>query len=128
MTHTMIDHVSLGTKRFDEAIAFYTACLSTLGYRLEHRADNEAAFGIDGKWDFWLYPVPKEDSIVAAKSHVAIAANSPSDVTSFFDEATRRGAGVVRQPGERPDIGPDYFGTVLRDLDGHTVEVVHWAK
>lgn len=128
MAHTMIDHVSLGTKHFDEAIAFYTSCLSTLGYRLEHRANDEAAFGIDGKWDLWLYPVTPEDSIIAARSHVAITANSPSDVVSFCDEATRRGAALVRPPGERPDVSPDYFGAVVHDLDGHTVEVVHLSK
>jgi catechol 2,3-dioxygenase-like lactoylglutathione lyase family enzyme len=124
----MIDHVSLGTKQFDQAIDFYAACFSKLGYRLEHRTENEAAFGIDGKWDFWLYPVAQEDNHVTARSHVAVTANSRSDVVAFFELAIQHGAVSVRPPAERPDISPDYFGTVVRDIDGHTLEVVHWTK
>jgi catechol 2,3-dioxygenase-like lactoylglutathione lyase family enzyme len=124
----MIDHVSLGTKQFDEAIVFHMACFSRLGYRLEHRTEKEAAFGADGKWDFWLYPVAPEGALVGARSHVAVAANSRDDVVSFFEAAVGKGAACVRAPGERLDISPHYFGAVVRDLDGHTLEVVHWTK
>jgi catechol 2,3-dioxygenase-like lactoylglutathione lyase family enzyme len=126
--HTMIDHVSLGTKRLAQAITFYETCLSGLGYGLLHQTEKEAAFGADGKWEFWLYSVAPEESVVGARSHVAIAADSCEKVVRFFEDAMRKAATVVRPPGGRPDIGPDYFGTVIRDLDGHTIEVVHWAR
>jgi len=126
--HTMIDHVSLGTRNFDKAIAFYSACFSPLGYRLEHQTPDEAAFGVDGKWDFWLYPVATGEQLVGHRSHVAVTAESREKVSQFFQVALREGAIQVRPVGERPDVSPDYFGTVIRDLDGHTVEVVHWAK
>jgi catechol 2,3-dioxygenase-like lactoylglutathione lyase family enzyme len=128
MAHTMIDHVSLGTKQLDDAIQFYKSCFSTLGYRLEHQTKAEAAFGTGGKWVFWLYAVAANDSTVGARSHVAVTANSRDDVVSFFEAALRNGATSVRPPGERPDIAPNYFGTVIRDLDGHTVEAVHWTE
>jgi predicted lactoylglutathione lyase len=44
------------------------------------------------------------------------------------DEAIRKGASSVRSPGQRPDVSSDYFGTVVRDPDGHSLEVVHWAR
>jgi catechol 2,3-dioxygenase-like lactoylglutathione lyase family enzyme len=126
--HIMIDHVSLGTHNFAKAIAFYSACFSTLGYRLEHQTQDEAAFGVDGKWDFWVYPVAPNDTIIGQRSHVAVTADSREKVLQFFQVAIREGATAVRPVGERPDVSPDYFGTVVRDLDGHTLEVVHWAK
>jgi catechol 2,3-dioxygenase-like lactoylglutathione lyase family enzyme len=126
--HTMIDHVSLGTTKFEDAIRFYTACLAGLGYQLEHRSEKEAAFGADGKWDFWLYPVGPDESVIGAKSHVAITADSTDKVKLFLADAVREGATQVRPAAERPDVSPDYFGTVVRDLDGHTIEVVYWRK
>ena len=42
------------------------------GYRRAHRpAQDEAAFGVDGKWDFWLYPVASNHTIIGQSSHVA---------------------------------------------------------
>jgi catechol 2,3-dioxygenase-like lactoylglutathione lyase family enzyme len=124
----MIDHVSLGTRRFEDATAFYSACFAALGYRLEHKTHSEAAFGIDGKWDFWLYPVTTDEVVVGQRSHVAVTAGTREKVRQFLEVAIRAGATEVRPAGERPDISPDYFGTMIRDLDGHTVEVVHCSK
>jgi catechol 2,3-dioxygenase-like lactoylglutathione lyase family enzyme len=124
----MIDHVSLGTRKLEDATAFYAACFAALGYRLQHKTQDEAAFGVDGGRDFFLYPVSTGDSVVGQRSHVALAAASREEVRHFFEAAIREGATVVRPVGERPDISREYFGTVIRDLDGHTVEVVHWTK
>jgi hypothetical protein len=57
--------------RFIPRVSFYSACFSTLGYRLEHQTQDEAAFGVDGKWDFWLYPVASNHTIIGQSSHVA---------------------------------------------------------
>ena len=124
----MIDHVSLGSRRFEEAIQFYSECLLPLGYQLEHRAPEEAAFGPHGKWTFWLYPVPSSEVVVGARSHVAVSADTQEKIVKFHDAALQRGATTVRAPGGRSDISPDYFGTVIHDRDGHTIEVVYWSK
>src|SRR5205807_10156854 len=106
----MIDHVSLGTRKFDEAIEFYSACFSPLGYHLEHRTPEEAAFGPAGNRIFWLYPAQSEDSLLGHRSHVAITANAHENINQFFEAAMQRGAKPVRPPGQRPDISPNYFG------------------
>jgi catechol 2,3-dioxygenase-like lactoylglutathione lyase family enzyme len=123
----MIDHVSLGSHRFEEAIRFFTDCLLPLGFELQRHTPQEAAFGTAKKWDFWLYPASAGDAIVGARSHVAINADTREKVLRFHSAAARCGAASVREPGPRPDISPDYFGTVIRDLDGHTIEAVHWS-
>ena len=124
----MIDHVSLGSHRFPEAIRFYSICFTLLGYSLEHRTDLEAAFGSPGHRHFWLYRVDGDAAIRGQRTHVAVSAMGKEKVHAFFDAALERGAVAVRQPGPRPDISPDYYGTVIKDLDGHTIEVVHWAR
>ena len=101
--------------------------LSTLGYRLEHRTPEEAAFGSEGRWTFRIYPVAPDESIVGARCHVAVSADTQNQIRKFHELAIERGAISVRIPGERPEIRPDYFGTVIRDLDGHTMEVAHRA-
>jgi catechol 2,3-dioxygenase-like lactoylglutathione lyase family enzyme len=122
----MLDHVSLGSRRFEDAVEFYSACFLPLGYRLEHRTPQEAAFGLQGKWTFWLYPVGESEPVVGARCHVAVSADSKEKIIEFHEVAKRNGATTVRLPGGRPDISPDYFGAIIRDLDGHTIEVVHW--
>jgi catechol 2,3-dioxygenase-like lactoylglutathione lyase family enzyme len=123
----MIDHISLGSQKFEAAIQFYSDCLAPLGYQLEHRAPQEAAFGPRRKWAFFLYPVQTTEAVVGARSHVALSADSQDKIVKFHQLAVERGAITVRAPGGRPDISPDYFGAVIRDLDGHTIEVVHWT-
>jgi catechol 2,3-dioxygenase-like lactoylglutathione lyase family enzyme len=120
----MIDHVSLGSHRFVEAIQFYTNCFQPLGYELEHRTVEEAAFGPHGKGIFWLYSVASNEPIVGARCHIAVRAETREQIFKFHDLALQRGGTAVRAPGGRPEIGPDYFGTIIRDLDGHMIEVL----
>jgi catechol 2,3-dioxygenase-like lactoylglutathione lyase family enzyme len=123
----MIDHVSLGSRKFEEAVRFYSECFLPLGYRLEQRTSEEAAFGPLGRRIFFLYPVSPSESAVGARSHVAVSTDTRQKVMRFHELAMECGGSTVRAPGGRPDISPDYFGTVIHDLDGHTIEVVHWS-
>lgn len=121
----MINHLSLGSRKFEEAIQFYSDCFRPLGYRLEHHTTEEAAFGPQGQRIFFLYPVVSTDPLVGARCHIAVSADTRDQIVKFHELALLRGGTTVRSPGERPDIGPDYFGTIIRDLDGHMIEVVH---
>jgi catechol 2,3-dioxygenase-like lactoylglutathione lyase family enzyme len=123
----MIDHISLGTHQLPRAQAFYDSCLNTLGYTLKRSTDAEVIFGPGDKWVFVLYAVAAEEPVVAARMHVALGAAGHAEVGNFFAKAIEHGAIAVRQPGERPDVSPDYFGAIVRDLDGHTIEVVAWT-
>lgn len=123
----MIDHTSLGTRQLDAAIAFYSACLAPLGYGLQQRKEQEAAFGTPQRWDFWLYAAQPQATIVADRMHLAFSAPHREAVIAFHQAASAHGATTAVAPGERPDISPHYFGTVLIDLDGHRIEAVHWT-
>jgi catechol 2,3-dioxygenase-like lactoylglutathione lyase family enzyme len=124
----MIDHTSLGVRDFDRAVAFYGACLGPLGYSLQRKTEGEAAFGVEAAWGFFLYPVDANASIVGERNHVAFSAPDRDAVEAFHRTAVAIGARSTRPPGGRPDISPDYFGTVLVDPEGHTLEAVFWSK
>jgi hypothetical protein len=60
----LIDHVSLGSRGFAEAIQFYSECLLPLATSLSI-APEEATSGPHGKWTFWLYPVASSEAVAA---------------------------------------------------------------
>ena len=122
----MIDHTSLGVRNYTQAVTFYTACLAPLGYAPQRVQDDEAAFGTPEAWGFFLYPA--QGSLVGDRAHIAFSAPAREAVETFHREAASRGATTVRPPGPRPDISPEYYGTVVKDADGHTLEAVFWAR
>lgn len=120
----MLDHVSLGTHDLDRATGFYTALLATLGYRVQRREAAESVFGPDDDWSLVLYPAAAGESTVGARMHVALRAPDRRTALDFERAALALGAECVREVAERPQFGPDYFGGVFRDLDGHAIEVL----
>ena len=124
----MIDHTSLGVRDYDRAVAFYTNCLAPLGFAPQRVGPEEVAFGTAQDWGFFLYPVAPDKTIVGEKNHVAFKAPSRDAVAGFHRNALAHGAKELRPVGPRPDINPEYFGTVLADPDGHVIEAVFWER
>lgn len=120
----MLDHVSLGSHQLDRAADFYTQLLAVLDYRVQHRDAAEVAFGPGSDWRFILYPAAPGDHAVGARMHLALRADSRATALAFERTALALGAERVREVAERPQFGADYFGGVLRDLDGHAIEVL----
>ena len=119
----MIDHVSLGTHRYTEAVAFYQRVLQPLGVELVRDTGAEAAFGTAAQWSFFLYPVVEEEQVTAKGTHLAMAAPSRAAVAAVHAAALATGAQDLFTPRPRPDISTTYFGAMFLDLDGHRIEV-----
>ena len=119
----MIDHVSLGTTRYADAVDFYRRALAPLGLSLQRDTDAEAAFGTAECWSFFLYPVEAGERVTAPGMHVAFGVASRAQVAAVHDAALSACAANLRTPCERPDISPTYFGGMFADLDGHRIEV-----
>jgi catechol 2,3-dioxygenase-like lactoylglutathione lyase family enzyme len=122
----MLDHVSLGVHDLDRSTAFYTRVLSVIGYRLHRSEPAEVAFGPGEAWTFFLYPIDADRRVAGPGMHVAFRAEDRSAVRLFYATALDAGASAVpdRLPDERPQFGADYFGAVLKDPDGHAIEVL----
>lgn len=122
----MLDHLSLGVADLARSKIFYEQLFAPLGYRCLRANDAEMAFGTDDTWAFWLYPVDQGASVVGARTHIAIKAPSRDAVVAAHQAGAALGGVTTREPGLRPDISPAYFGAILRDPDGHTIEITHW--
>ncbi|HEX7687615.1 MAG TPA: VOC family protein [Burkholderiaceae bacterium] len=120
----MIEHLSLGTHGYGDAVAFFQRALAPLDISLQRDTGQEAAFGTASRWSFFLYPVPAEDGVVAARMHVAFGAPSRAAVEQVHAAALAAGASDVFGPRERPDISPTYYGAMFKSADGHAIEVL----
>lgn len=119
----MIDHVSLGTTRYADAVNFYAQVLAPLGLQLLRDTGSEAAFGTESQWCFFLYPVPESEAVTARGMHIALGAPSRSAVSATHAAAVAATARDIFTPRLRPDISDRYFGAMFHDLDGHRIEV-----
>lgn len=123
----MIDHVSLGSHRYADAVGFYGRVLAPLGLALLRDTGSEAAFGTAERWGFFLYPAPAAEGVRGAGMHLALAAPSREAVQAAHELALAAGAEDIFTPRLRPDISDTYFGAMFRDLDGHRIEVLTHA-
>ncbi len=123
----MIDHLSLGTHRYADAVAFYERVLAPLGMHLQRDNGKEAGFGSDASWCFWLYPAPADQAVIAPGVHVALAAPSREAVLAAHELALAARGKDIFSPRLRPDVNETYFGAMFHDLDGHRIEVVTHA-
>ncbi len=120
----MLDHISLGTHRYAEAVNFYQRILAPLGIELLRDTGKEAAFGTASQWSFFLYPVEAAENVTAPGTHVALSAPSRAVVNAIHATALSESGANIFTPRLRPDISDTYFGAMFHDLDGHRIEVL----
>ncbi|MCY3860027.1 MAG: VOC family protein [Gammaproteobacteria bacterium] len=120
---SIINHVSIGTNRLDEAIEFYDAVLATVGASRQHEVPDFAV--AYGKFfpEFWVQrPFNGESASTANGAHFSFLALSRAIVDEFYQVALEAGGTCAGPPGLRPDYGPDYYAAYVYDLDGHKIE------
>lgn len=123
---SLLSHVSLGSNRFAEAVAFYDQVLPSLGCKriLEH--PGAVAWGREFP-EFWVQtPIDGQPASIGNGSHIGFVANSRAEVDAFHTAALAAGARDEGAPGPRPDYGEPYYGCFVRDLDGHKIEATYW--
>ncbi|HEX3065379.1 MAG TPA: VOC family protein [Dongiaceae bacterium] len=120
----MLDHLSLGVRDLGRALAFFDATFAPLGFRRQHDNANEASYGPGSDRTFWLYPIAAGEQSSAAGMHVAFAAPNRKAVDAACQAAVKHGATMAREPAHRPENGPNYYGTVVVDPDGHRLEIL----
>ena len=120
---SIINHVSIGTNRFNEAIEFYDAVLTTIGASRQLEIPNFAV--AYGKYfpEFWVQlPFDGKSASVANGTHFAFLAASREVVDEFYRVALEAGATCAGEPGFRPQYGAGYYAAYVFDLDGHKIE------
>src|SRR4051812_3787302 len=122
---SMISHLSLGVSDLDRSGKFYDALLAPLGCsRSAGTKMGELAYGPAGHGIFWLYEVADEEKLSSPGTHVAFQASDRESLHAAADAALARGCTFTREAGSHPDIGPEYYGAIFLDPDGHKIELV----
>lgn len=123
---SIMSHVSIGTNRFDEAVAFYDEVLATIGAVRIMEHPGAVAYGRQYP-EFWVQtPIDGQPASVGNGAHFGFMAKSDAEVDAFFKQAVACGATPDGEPGARPQYGAAYYGCFVRDLDGHKVEATFW--
>ena len=121
----MISHVSLGVRDLGRSGRFYDTVLGPLGWVRSLAAKlGELAYGPEGQAIFWLYEVPGEVTLASQGTHLAFTAPDRGALHAAADAVRDSGCAFTREAGAHPDIGPDYYGVIFLDPDGHKIELV----
>lgn len=123
---SILSHVSIGTNRFEQAVAFYDQVLPTLGCKRILAHPGAVAWGREYP-EFWVQtPIDGQPASVGNGSHFGFVAPDKASVQAFYAAALEAGASPDGPPGPRPDYGEPYYGCFVRDLDGHKIEAAYW--
>ncbi|OSI12800.1 VOC family protein [Neisseria canis] len=127
---SILSHVSLGTNRFDEAVAFYDRVLATLNIcRVFDLSEYQAMAYGRAYPEFWITrPCDGQKAETANGVHIAFFAATAEEVDDFYQAALAAGATDDGAPGPRPHYGKEYYGCFVRDLDGHKIEAMAWLE
>jgi catechol 2,3-dioxygenase-like lactoylglutathione lyase family enzyme len=117
----VIDHVTLQVSDVAASRRFYGPLLATLHATAQDGGDEFAGyFGVNGG-SFWLIPAERSDD---RELHLAFAAPDREHVRAFHAAAVGLRAEILHAPRLFPEYHDAYFGTFVRDPDGHNVEAV----
>lgn len=119
----MIGYVTLGTADLEKSGAFYDALLSSIGAKRFMEEPNyfiSWATAEDQPSLAVSIPFNNGPATVGNGTMVAIALETPEQVTAFYNKALELGAACEGKPGFRPDDATSgYYGAYFRDLDGN---------
>ena len=123
---SILSHVSVGTNDLERAVAFYDAVLPVLGCKKLFEYPGAVAYG-KAFPEFWVQvPFDGGAPSVGNGVHFCFIAANKDAVHAFHEAAVAAGATDDGPPGPRPLYGEPYYGTFVRDLDGHKIEAAFW--
>jgi catechol 2,3-dioxygenase-like lactoylglutathione lyase family enzyme len=117
----MIDHVTLQVSDVAASRAFYDPLLATLHATTEDGGNDFVGYFGAAGGSFWLIPAERSAD---RELHLAFEAPDREHVRAFHAAAVAIGAEILHAPRLFPEYHDAYFGTFVRDPDGHNVEAV----
>ncbi|KAL6708867.1 hypothetical protein ACN47E_002274 [Coniothyrium glycines] len=125
----MLDHFGLFVQasKYAQAIAWYTAALAPLGYKLQEFIPGQLV-GLSAEtndqqnpFDIWIH---KKDESQRSPVHLAFRAKNREEVDQYYQEAIKAGGKDNGKPGLRPQYGETYYGAFVEDPCGNSIEAV----
>ncbi|MDP3659277.1 VOC family protein [Phenylobacterium sp.] len=127
----MLSYVTIGALDAEVSNRFYDAVLGAIGWKAH--ADNPGwrGYSLGGQGEgqsVWVcQPFNGEPASVGNGSMVAFEARSQAEVHAFFEAAMANGGSDDGAPGPRPDYGPNWYATYLRDPVGNKLAAVFFG-
>ena len=121
----LLYHTSLCVIDVERAASFYDKVLAPLGSkRIWDIMPLAVGYGREGEdASFWLQSPDHMPFLKPATNcHFAFKVDSPQLVTAFYEAALELGGESMLEAKLHTEFGPGYFGTVIKDLDGHLPE------
>ena len=115
----MFDHVTIRVSDRDASTQFYDTVLRTLGI------ERPGADHTYTEWDDFSLAEAGTGEPVTSGLHMAFVAPTRGHVDDFWRAGTEAGYRDDGAPGWRPQYREDYYGSLLLDPDGNSVEAVH---
>ena len=120
----MFSHITLGSNDLDRAIAFYAALMPVLGLAQVEGVPEQGyatwATAPETAPQFLvLRPLDGRPASVGNGTTIGFEARARATVDAFHAAALAAGGRCEGPPGLRPQYHPDYYGTYVRDPDGH---------
>ena len=114
----MVGYVTLGTKDWDKALAFYDALLEPLGAKRLMEIENFILWGTSFEKASLavVRPYDQKDASVGNGVMVALQVDSKATVDSLYAKALELGGTDEGAPGPR---GDGFYAGYFRDLDGN---------
>ncbi|HZP72183.1 MAG TPA: VOC family protein [Gaiellaceae bacterium] len=114
-----MQHLWFRTRDLATAKRFYETVAPVVGLEILHDSPERVQFS-DGRGNFTFVPGERPTENV----HLAFGVRDFATVERFHEVAVGAGYASNGAPGERPQYHPGYFGSFVRDPDGHNVEAV----
>jgi catechol 2,3-dioxygenase-like lactoylglutathione lyase family enzyme len=120
----MLSHIYVGAVDFGRALAFYTAVMPELGWRLKFVEEQRP-------WAGWQpaeqdrppflvgAPFDRKPATPGNGQMVALLAPSRDAVDAFYAAALAHGGACEGPPSLRAEYHPDYYGAYVRDTEGN---------
>lgn len=120
----MLSHVHIGVHDFDRAMAFYSAVMGALGWRLKFTDPGRTWAGwqpAGQERPLFLVGVPYDGNPATPGNGQMVALLAPDrpSVDRFYTAALANGGLCDGPPGLRPEYHPNYYGAYVRDAHGN---------
>jgi catechol 2,3-dioxygenase-like lactoylglutathione lyase family enzyme len=119
---SVLDHLSIQCADVRASAAFYDAVLTPLGGGRVMDFGEVIGYGVGGRPTFWLGPLTSGPA--NREIHVAFTAPDRDAVNAFEAAAVTAGAEVLHRARVFPEYHANYYGSFVRDPNGHNVEAV----
>lgn len=125
-----LNYVMIGSNNVSKARDYFDAILPLIGGKvIADYMPHGFCYGLRGGGRIWVTPpYNNEPAIPGNGNMVGLLCASELEVRTVHAKALANGATNEGSPGPRPQYGPNFYGSYVRDLDGNKMSFVYFEE